>query len=146
MRKNRWLVIVIVVLLFALGVGVGAFLYLNSPNRAPQKPAESPSYRVVLEQDITPPELADRLKAQRVVLTIGSEVTGRQVVEYYLNQAPQHDLLQLITPDGHFVALRTATIKDPDQIPAALQPRVLLGRRPILAWKQGPYTVYRLEE
>lgn len=145
MKKNRWLVIGVVLLLLAAAIGGGAFLYLHSPNRAPQKPPEQPSYRVVLEQDITPPELADRLKAQRVVLTIGSEVTGRQAVEYYLSQAPVADIFQLITPDGHFVALRTATIKDPEQIPTALQQRVLLEKHPILAWRQGPYTIYRLE-
>ncbi len=145
MKKNRWVVIAFAVLLLAAAVGGGAFWYLNSPKRAPQKPSETLSYRVVLEQDITPPELAGQLKAQRVVLTITSEVTGRQAVEHYLGQAAQADLFQVITPDGHFVALRTATIRDPEQIPAALRQRVLLERRPILAWRQGPYTIYRLE-
>ncbi len=144
MKKNRWLVLAVIIVLFAAGGG-GAFWYLNSPNRASQKPSETPSYRVVLEQDITPPELAGQLKAQRVVLTITSEVTGRQAVEHYLSQAAQADLFQVITTDGHFVALRTATIKNPEQVPAALQHRVLLEKRAVLAWRQGPYTIYRLE-
>jgi hypothetical protein len=143
MKKNRGLALAVAVLLLA-AVGGGAFLYFNSPNRAPQKPQEPPRYRIVLEQDITPP--ADQLKARRVVLTLSSEVTGRQAVEHYLSQAAAGDILQVITPDGHFVALRTATIKSPEQIPAALQRRVLLEKRPVLAWSQGPYTVYRLEE
>lgn len=142
MKKNRWIVIAVIVVLLA-AIGGGALWYLKSPNRAPQKPPEPPSYRVVLEQDITPPE--GQLKARRVVLTIGSEVTGRQAVEYYLSQATEADIFQFLTPDGHFLALRTATVKDPEQVPAALQQRVLLGKRPVLAWKQGSYTVYRLE-
>ncbi|MGQ9734900.1 MAG: hypothetical protein ACUVQU_07665 [Candidatus Bipolaricaulia bacterium] len=143
--RARWIYLLLGLMIIAGGAIGGVLLW--RPWQQQGSSSTPPRYNIVVEQPLQAEGVS--AKAVLVVMHLLSGVEGLAAARHYLSsRAPEADLYQFLTGESKLLALNSKTFfnKGPDQLPPELRARLVPWERAKRVARQGPYTIYRLED